>query len=446
VSPSSSRLRPIDLEGGIPVALNYGWLTRATSLQNRTTQQLMASTTELSTRKKLLFSLILLAIVAGTVELATRFYLRQFKGYTGGSLLQYEFDPYKNVLPTRNYVDSRGLEHNAQGFRRSSDVTREKQLGTFRIFLMGGSTAYGTGGLWPHIQKKHEILKNTETVDAYLEKQLNARFPGTRFEVINAAIPSIWTHHHLIYLNQTVLKYNPDMVVMLDGYNDFYFYGRDHDQFLSYAYKEHSHKIMGEPTLGSLAYVNFWWLGRKSAFVHVALRKARVIKQLFAGRPDREPIQVDSAVAGLRDVYPQNALKMVERIAMILQQEKVQGVFVLQPMLILERGRPGMPEIEQKMFDFNGKAYLPNYEQYMVQAVPFVRDLERTTVEKFGASFIDATPIFKQAKGQIFTDYVHLTPAGNEILATHIANHIQEQIRTALATHPTAVTMAAPGR
>ncbi len=398
--------------------------------------------TQLSTRKKLLFSLLLLAVFAGLAEGAARIYLHQFKGYTGGKLLQYEFDPYKNITPTPSYVDSRGITHNAQGFRRSSDVVRTKPPGTYRIFLMGGSTAYGLGGVWPHIQKQYEVLKNSETIDAYLERQLTARFPGTRFEVINAAIPSIWTHHHLIYLNQTVLKYSPDMVILLDGYNDFYFYGRGHDQFLSYAYQEHSRTIMGDPTLGSLFYVNFWWLGRKSAFAHVALREARVVKQLFH-RPNREPIQVDSAIAGLQEVYPKNALKMVERIAMLLQQEKVHAVFALQPMLIMERGRPGMPEIEGKMFEFNRESYLPNYEEFMLRAVPIVRDLERSTVEKFGATFVDATPIFRDAKGQVFTDYAHLTPSANEMLAEHVAKHIYETIGLDLTTHRP-VTLASP--
>src|SRR5688572_18732465 len=398
---------------------------------------------ELSTRKKLLFTLLLLAVFAALAEGAARIYLHQFKGYTGGKLLQYEFDPYKNITPTPSYVDARGLAHNARGFRRSSDVARAKPPGTYRIFLMGGSTAYGLGGVWPHIQEKYEVLENSETIDAYLERQLTARFPGTRFEVINAAIPSIWTHHHLIYLNQTILKYSPDMVILLDGYNDFYFYGRDHDQFLSYAYQEHSRTIMGDPTLGSLVYVNFWWLGRKSAFAHVALRQARVVKQLFQRPSNRRPIQVDSAIAGLQDVYPRNALKMVERIAMLLQQERVHAVFALQPMLIMERGRPGMPEIERKMFEFNRESYLPNYEEFMLRSVPIVRDLERTTVERFGATFIDATPIFKNAKGQVFTDYAHLTPSANEMLSNHIVDQVLETIRLDLATHQP-VTLASP--
>src|SRR5688572_8434842 len=167
----------------------------------------METTMQLSRKKKLLYFLIMIALVAIVLEVGARFYLRKSQGYSGSPLLQYEFDPYKNLLPTPNFVDTRGLKHNSQGFRRSSEVSRAKPAGTYRVFLMGGSTAYGTGGLWPHIQRTYPILKNSQTIDTYLEHDLNQRFPGTKFEVINAAIPSIWTHHHLIYLNQSILKY-----------------------------------------------------------------------------------------------------------------------------------------------------------------------------------------------------------------------------------------------
>jgi hypothetical protein len=395
----------------------------------------METTLQLSRKKKALYFLIMFAFLAIIFEVSARIYLRVTQGYSGGPLLQYQFDPYKNVLPTPNFVDTRGVQHNSQGFRRSSEVARAKPEGTFRIFLMGGSTAYGTGGLWPHIQRTYPILKNSQTIDTYLEHDLSQRFPGTKFEVINAAIPSIWTHHHLIYLNQSILKYKPDMVILLDGFNDFYYYTRGHDQFASYAYQEHSRIIMGDPTLRSLLYVNTWWLGRKSAFVHVALRRMRAVKLLLSsvfGSHERVPIDVSGAMAGLREVYPENALKIVERIALLLQHEKVDGVFVLQPMLVMERGRPGMPAIEKKLFEFNVKSYLPNYEAFMHQAVPFVRDQERATVERYGATFLDGTTIFRAAQGQIFTDYAHLTPEANRLFAANIAASISCRVSARL--------------
>ena len=217
-------------------------------------------------------------MVFAVLELIAGLYLRVTRGYDGTHLYEFEFDPYKNILPARNFVDTRGVRHNSVGFRRSSEVSRTKPPNTYRVFLMGGSTAYGTGGLWPHLQREFAVLTNEETIDAYLERLLTEALPGTRVEVINAAITSTWTHHHLIYLNQTLLGYDPDMVLFLDGYNDFYHVGQDHDQFGSFLYTTQASGIMGEPTLGALARANGWWLYRKSALAYVSIRALRTLK------------------------------------------------------------------------------------------------------------------------------------------------------------------------
>ena len=121
---------------------------------------------ELPRWKRRLFSLLLLIAVLGTLEFSARLYLRFARGYDGHHLYQFAYDPYKNILPAPNYVDTRGVRHNAQGFRRSSSTPRLKPPRTLRVFLMGASAAYGLGGQWPHIQNSYPVLKNTETIDA----------------------------------------------------------------------------------------------------------------------------------------------------------------------------------------------------------------------------------------------------------------------------------------
>lgn len=379
--------------------------------------------------KKLLFSVLLLLGVIGVLEVSAIWYLKLFRGYDGVHLLQYEFDPYKNILPTRNYVDTRGIRHNSQGFRRSTEVLVKKPEKTYRIFLMGASTAYGLGGLWPHLQREYAVIDNSKTIDAFLERSLNEAFPDLNLEVVNAAITSTWTHHHLIYLNQTILRFDPDMLIFIDGFNDFYFWNKGHDQFADYAYDEHSRILMGEPTLHSLAYVNLWWLFRKSALVHVTFRTLRELKRSLQSRPAAPPIDVKTSMRGFKYVFRNNALKMIQRTAMILREEDVRAVFVLQPMLILDRGRTLMPDIERKLFEFNVQSWQPNYEAFIHRAVEFVRQEENQVVQRYGGQFIDATGIYRQAQGQIFTDYAHLTPNGNRLLADHIAARIIPMIR-----------------
>lgn len=394
------------------------------------------TSTPLPRWKRLLFSLILLGIVLAVGEGIASVYLRVTRGYDGEHLYQYDFDPYKNILPAPNYVDTRGIRHNSQGFRRDTEVSREKPAGTYRIFLMGASTAYGLGGLWPHLQKTYAVLKNSETIDAYLQQDLQARFPDRKIEVINAAITSTWTHHELIYLNQTILRYHPDMVLFLDGFNDFYFTNPGHDQFADYSYNLQSRVIMGDPTLRSLVYQNFWWLFRKSALAHVIGRGLRVVKLVLSPRPKRGVMDVERDMASMRQVFPENALKMQRRMALILRDEKVVPVFMLQPMLALERDHKPMSAMEQKLFDFNISSYAVNYEPWVHQARDFVVQQETAMTTELGAHFIDLTGIYAGVPDQIYTDYCHLTPLGNQMLAKYVAGRIIPLIQPDSAAKP----------
>jgi hypothetical protein len=375
-----------------------------------------------------LLVVVFLTIVAAVLELGVRIYLRETRGYDGEHLYQFAFDPYKNILPSPNYVDTRGIRHNSKGFRRSTEVALAKPPNTYRIFLMGGSTAYGVGGLWPHIDDRYPVLKNSETIDAYLEQALSSALPGRKVEVINAAITSTWTHHNLIYLNQTILKYQPDMVLFLNGFNDYYHYDVSHDQFGSYSYNLPSRVILGEPTLYSLAYANGWWLFRRSALAHMLARGASNLSLLLSKRAERRPIDVEQAVAAHQQNFSANAFKMEERCGLILQKEQVIPVFILQPMLILERDRR-LTDVERRLFEFNVNSYLPNYEAFITRAVEYVRIRNADMAARVGGVFVDLTSIFKNADGQIYTDYAHLTPEGNRLAALFIAERILPLIR-----------------
>lgn len=400
--------------------------------------------------KKWLFTLVMLTIVVGGLQLAAYAYLRAFQGYDGKHLSQFEFDPYKNLLPTRNYVDTRGIRHNSAGFRRSTDVSPEKAPGTIRVFLMGASTGYGLGGLWPHVEPNYPVIANEHTIDAYLERQLATAFPGSKVEVINAAITSTWTHHNLIYLVQSVLRYDPDMVLFLDGFNDFYKTNPNHDQFASYSYNLTSRVIEGEPTLSSLVTMNGFWFFRKFALAHVAGRAAREAKlMLTRGGADRTPADPAQLMSHLQKNFPQNAGAMHEYIGAILRQRGIPAVFMLQPMLIMERDRAtALPDtaMERRLFQFNVDSYLPNYEAFMKMANPWVVAYEQAMAQRVGATFLDLTWAFRGVPGQVYTDYCHLTPRGNEVVATVIGAHITPILRSRPgAASAASAASAAPG-
>lgn len=89
------------------------------------------------------------------------------------------------------------------------DFSVDKPSGTFRIFALGGSTTYG-----------HPYSDPT-SFPALLERLLNA---GTgddrRYEVINAGGISYASYRVAVLLDE-LLGYDPDLVVVLSGHNEF---------------------------------------------------------------------------------------------------------------------------------------------------------------------------------------------------------------------------------
>src|SRR5262245_58394022 len=91
-------------------------------------------------------------------ELSAYMYMRLFTGYDGAHLMSYEFDDYKNIRLTPGYRNTRGVIHNGQGFRRSTETSKLKPNGVYRIFVMGGSTAYGLQSMSRYGQQKYDVI------------------------------------------------------------------------------------------------------------------------------------------------------------------------------------------------------------------------------------------------------------------------------------------------
>lgn len=130
---------------------------------------------------------------------------------------------------------------NEQGFRDREPVPVAKPPGEIRIFLLGNSTAFGYGN-----------PNNSSTISAQLESRLQQRIgqqqaspqeyqpdvlpfdkeqrqksltkppkikPG-KYRIINAAVPGYASGNELAQVALQILKYKPDLIVVLDGYQD----------------------------------------------------------------------------------------------------------------------------------------------------------------------------------------------------------------------------------
>ncbi len=122
-------------------------------------------------------------------------------GYEHKGPLQLALHPfaiYAN-LPNQH---SDHFSTDAHGFRISGG---DRSLDTpARVVLVGGSTAFGTG-----------LESDRETVASQLAQRLNV-------EVINAAVIGHGSGQELTYLLTELVDLHPDVVIALDGWNDYY--------------------------------------------------------------------------------------------------------------------------------------------------------------------------------------------------------------------------------
>ncbi|RMD65035.1 hypothetical protein D6833_03555, partial [Candidatus Parcubacteria bacterium] len=102
---------------------------------------------------------------------------------------------------------------NSLGFR-GADIELERQPGSLRILGLGNSLTFGSG------------LADHQTYLFHLNEKLNARFPGRRCEVLNAAMPGFTLRQYIPFLEFMLPKVQPDIVLLGAHWRDLHYYPR----------------------------------------------------------------------------------------------------------------------------------------------------------------------------------------------------------------------------
>ena len=107
-----------------------------------------------------------------------------------------ELIPYKN-----------NLSFNSYGFR-GVEFSNEKPSNVYRIFMVGGSTMLGAE------------TTNDTTIPSILQKMFDEKNLDLKIEVINAGVAGGNTISELALIKSKIINYNPDLIIMFDGWND----------------------------------------------------------------------------------------------------------------------------------------------------------------------------------------------------------------------------------
>ena len=270
---------------------------------------------------------------------------------------------------------------NSMQFRSRKEIVMPKPAGAYRIFITGGSTAYGSGA--PSDEK---------TIGQYLENSLNAGLsPAThlRYEVFTLASPAWTSTHERIIIENRLSELAPDMVVAISGSNDVHWAGAGRDVFWLRTYFDQ----------------HIW------DFVNAARSLAR-----FQPMPDviPGPASPDPVIVAAR------LEKNVRLSQTALAWKGARYVFVLQPAIAVSS--KALSPREQKL---RARLLPPALENFTGSYREMKTRLASIRSEQF--LYLDESDAFAglTVNDEIFLDSYHFGDRGNAIVARKIAEGIR---------------------
>jgi lysophospholipase L1-like esterase len=108
--------------------------------------------------------------------------------------------------PENQHSDSVNI--NNFGFR-GFDILKEKDLNMYRIFIVGGSTIFGSGS-----------TSDKSTIPGYLQEMFVNDSLNFNVQIINAGISGANSFTEVQYIENKLTQFEPDMIVVYDGWND----------------------------------------------------------------------------------------------------------------------------------------------------------------------------------------------------------------------------------
>lgn len=186
---------------------------------------------------------------------------------------------------------------------------KEKKPGTFRIFVQGGSTAYG----FPY--------ENNGSFHRMLQYQLNQNLPEKDIELINLSLTAV-NSYTLLDFSDEIISQQPDAVLIYAGHNEYY---------------------------GALGVGSTSKLGSNTTFVNLAiqfrkLRLGQMLNRVIAGiKPKDSPDLSETLMKRMVDnqsiekdsrLYEKGLEQFEENIAALLSKYEDENILVYMGTLV----------------------------------------------------------------------------------------------------------------
>ncbi len=286
---------------------------------------------------------------------------------------------------------------------RGKEVSHEKSRDTYRVVVLGESAVFGT------------TVNDEETVSCHLEHFLNHGVgESTHVEIINGGMPGATSSTELALFHAVIAPLHPDLIVLYSGFND---HSAKTEQRSSFLYQL-SYELHGLLYYKSLFYTltlekfSLWFTGRADALWGM---RFRVISS---------PEDVHSVI----DRYTANVHALIDST----RPKGIRVLLVTQPLWFSPYASKLSEETQVKRIestienrkDISREEYRYFMQSKLMGALHGIANSDTLPLVDAVGTFEGIDPL---RRGRLFSDTVHLTPAGNKFLAETIANAILEQ-------------------
>lgn len=333
---------------------------------------------------------------------------------------------------------------NEQGFRADQAVSLDKPKDEVRIFLLGGSAAFGqlssnnqstiAAQLETRLNQQVAAQKSApnkfrpDTLPYFadeLEKALKLppRIRETRYRVINAAVPGYASGNELAQLAFEVLPYKPDAIVLMNGYSDLLLpstsEGVDVPEVESLMASAPRHLMASWGNHLDNFFHQFYLV--KSAQYWV-FRPQTALKQLIP--PTEAPVQ-DRLTTDTKELdqratrYRQN----LQQVSRLVSASKIPLFIALQPEVSSRAAKPAGREKE--ILDQLGAKYP---EQIKTGYTKLQSAIEQVKRETPNTATLNLAETVNAAQGEVFQDAIHLTDSGNSAIANRLYDSITPKL------------------
>ncbi len=352
----------------------------------------------------------------------------------------YDYDLTPGVCIMKNQPKGNRYEYaNNAGFRDPRPISLKKPDDEFRIFLTGGSTAFGleaSGEAGPITNFYY--IEHRETVSHVLEKILNttAPIPGKKIRVYNTAVWGYSYQHLLLRYVTKLRRYKPDLVVSVDGVNELRPVSspnKEWDYFREGQFNEILQQIFAYNKPGLASYLTLWL--KNNTFLMTLLWNGvdpflameagiRTHRGPIPGRDgqDSNPDFTQEERSQMVTEHVAAVVRVIEDYHSVLENDGVPQIFALQPLLYLSKKPRHEWEKKVESLEEHKQYYdAPTDKLYQFMIQHITESAHRKPY--FLADFSD---YFDDTSEWVFSDWCHLTAGANYLIAKELANLIKE--------------------